>query len=261
MAETSKQRFERYFGAGVCAQRPFYNFGSGRWRHPCFKNMDIVHPKYPNNRPDLVYDAFSKAPFNIDPNSARIFYISQVNEHLTDDINSFVFAQMYAALAPGGLLRIAYPDFDLAARACRDDDRELFLVEWERGPHAAEARRETPIELLFVDFFATRAQAGSPEDGNRKYSADEVRALIDTAGFEATADKICAGLSIEVQKSAPGCHMNWWNHAKMERFLRTAGFSQVQRSAHRQSACPPLRDGAFFDKALPQLSGYIEARK
>lgn len=256
-----KPSFEDFFGRQECARKPFYNFGAGNWRHPNFQNIDLLNPNYPNNKPDVCYDAYETAPFPIGDGEARIFYISQVNEHLSDRINRHIFSEMARTLAKGGVLRIAYPSFERALRAYRESDRAFFLWSFDRGPDARKVRQDHDVAQLFLDFFATRAQKGSPDDGNRKYASEEFAALVDELGAEAAAGKVCAGLNEQAQRAAPGCHCNYWTFDKIKEFLLTAGFSEVRRCAYLQSSIPPMRDPNFFDQTLPAVSGYVEATK
>lgn len=254
-------RFTEHFGERVCAERPFFNFGAGNWKNGYFRNMDIVHPQYPNNQPDIVYDAFSMAPFPIETGSAQIFYFSHVNEHLTDAINEHVLSEVWRCLAPGGIVRICFPDFNLACRAHSNNDRSFFLRDWVRSKRELEVRDPFPITQLWLDFFATRAQEGSPKDGNRKYAAAEIDQMLNEEGYESIARRIVAGLSEDVQKATPACHINYWTHDKFRSFLKSAGFSRIENSSHLQSACPPLRNPKWFDHNMPAISGYIEAVK
>ena len=253
-------RFVDYYGAEVCNEKPFYNFGAGNWRHPHFQNIDLVHPNYPNNKPDIEYDALSLNPLPIKSGSAKIFYFSHVNEHLPDNINTFLFTEMYRCLEPGGLIRFVFPDLNLANRAHQENDRSFFLRDWWRGQNASDLRADHEIGQLWLDYFATRAQEGSPNDGNKKYTAAQVEEMILADGYEKAAADICAGLSLEAQRKAPGCHMNYWTPAKFERFCAPLGFD-VCTSAYGQSVCPPLRDTTYFDKNMPVLSGYVDAIK
>jgi len=256
-----KPDFKVFFGEKVCKARPFYNFGSGNWRHPYFQNIDLEHEQYPNNKPDLPYDAFSLDPFDIESDTGKIFYISQVNEHLPDSVNRHIFSEIYRTLEAGGVLRIAYPSFERAVKAFEDGDRGFFLWDWNRGDEARNIRENHNIAQLFLDFFATRAQEGSPDDGNRKYTAAEIREMVSDTDPVATAEYVCTNLEPSVQRQFPGCHCNYWTFEKMKKFLADAGFVRIEKSAYLQSRIPPLRDSEFFDKTLPTLSAYVEARK
>jgi hypothetical protein len=257
--EADRSRFLEVFGETVCADRPFYNFGSGNWAHPLWRNIDIVHPKYPQNQPEIVYDAMTLDPLPIATDSARLFFFSHVNEHLDDEMNTHVLSEVYRSLAPGGMVRLVFPDFDLATRAHREGDRSFFLKDWNRAAAAQEERKDRDISSLLLDFFATRAQIQSPVDGNVKLTGDQFHALIRDLGYEGAAQLVSSRMSLEAQAKAPGLHINWWNYNKMRRFLQAAGFAKVERSAFLQSACPALRDRKFFDKTQPAMSCYVEA--
>lgn len=257
----SRLRFERQFGTARCAERPFFNFGAGSWRHPYFQNIDIQDPNYPGNNPDIVYDAFDAKPFPIATSSAEHFYFSHVNEHLPDRINDWILRETYRCLRPGGTIRIVYPDVDLAYAAYLRDDREFFIYDWWRGASSVRTRSSWPAPRLFLDFFATRATPGSPDDGNRKWGDNEVATMLTTLGLPETCDRIASGMLERVQRRRPNTHFNWWNHAKFERTLGCIGFTRIERSAYLQSRVPPLRDPNFFDIVFPHMSGYVECVK
>jgi len=257
----SKTRFENYYGSHAINNSLFINFGAGNWKHPYFKNMDIEHPNYPNNKPDYIYNAFNKKPFQIENSSVKIFYLSHVNEHLPDEINIFIFSEIFRCLEKGGVLRIVYPDFDKALNAYSKQDKDFFLYQWRRGDKARSARLEHSIERLFLDFFATRAQQGSANDGNKKYSDNEFKALLENKGPQLTADQICENMSWDAQLAAPGCHINWWNYSKFETILKITGFTEIQKSGFMQSTIPPLRDDFFFDNTEVAISSYVECIK
>lgn len=252
-------RFEAFYGQALCDKRPFYNFGSGNWSHKYFQNIDIIHPKYPNNKPDIVYDAMSRAPLPIETGSAKLFYFSHVNEHLPDDINLLIFRETRRSLEDGGVARFTCPDFDLAKRAYEADDSSFFLYDQILDAKDREPRLGMPTAQLFLNFFATRAQAGSPSDGNKKYTSAEFASLVESEGAETAARIISQNMSLEAQKKAPGCHINWWNFDKFRSFLMEAGFSDVRQSSYLQSCVPPLRQKDFFDLRLPQVSIYVDA--
>lgn len=257
----SLTRFLRYFGQEICYKRPFYNFGSGNWCHPLFQNIDLVDPGYPLNIPDIEYDAFEMQELEIPENTAYIFYISHVNEHLPDEKNAFIMKEIFRCLRPGGVLRIVYPDVDVAYQAYLRDDREFALYDWFRGDNYVEIRDAQPTAQHLLDFFATRAQKGSPNDGNIKYTAQEYQSMLEDLGLEKSCDKITQQMLEQPQRDRPNTHMNWWNHSKMERFLKDAGFKAIIRSAYQQSTVPPLRDTSFFDFRVPHMSGYVECIK
>ena len=260
-ARATRARFIRYYGEQLCNARSFFNFGAGNWKHEFFQNIDIVDPNYPNNKPDIVYDAFDKENFPVEDNRAQLFYFSHVSEHLPDEHNMHVLREVFRCLVPGGTLRITYPDLDLAYDAYCNNDSEFFVYDWYRGQDSIDMRKEQPIAQLLLDFFATRAQVGSPSDGNTKYTAAEFEAMIQKHGVEDACTQICSKLLIPVQRRRPNAHINWWNFKKFRCMLSELGFTDIHKSYYQGSMIPPLRDTNFFDRAMPHMSGYVECRK
>ena len=257
----TRERFERLFGVPACEAKAFVNFGAGNWRHPCFTNVDLDHPEYPRNRADVVYDAFDLQPLPLADGSVEVWYASHVNEHIPDRHNAFLLQEVYRVLKPGGLVRIVYPDLELAHAAYTRNDRDFFLVDWPRKRRAVETRADHPIGQLLLDFFASRAQVGSPRDGNTKYSGAEFERLIEAHGLEKAAALMTGGLREGPQRRRPNAHTNFWTFAKWQHVVKRAGFVRITRSAYLQSELPPLRDPHYFDRTCPHMSGYVEFRK
>lgn len=254
------ERFAHVFGNEDVENKCFINFGAGNWTHPCFKNMDIVHPRYPDNKPDIVYDAFARQPFPIESATIGGFYFSHVNEHLPDQINDFLFAEVFRCLRPGGVVRFVFPDFDKALRAYARSDRDFFQFDWWRRSGFSD-RMEWSNAALLLEFVAGRALRGGPEDGNKKYSADEFAEWISEESPYDVAKQICRALSWKAQKKNPNTHCNWWTVRKFKKCLEKVGFSNVWESSYLGSVLYPLRDSKLFDTTFPHMSGYVEAQK
>jgi SAM-dependent methyltransferase len=255
----SAPRFEDFFTHAICERRPFYNFGAGEWRHRFFNNIDIIHPRYPKNNPDIVFDAFVDRRLPLATGSAKIFYFSHVNEHLNNETNDNILAEAYRCLEPGGVLRIVFPDFDAAVRAYERQDFHFFYQLEPR--HLVGDVMTLSILELFFKFFATRSITPSPKDGNRKYSIQEFRDILGEHGYEEAANYVTSTLNVEAQQKAPACHINWWNQSKIATFLRRAGFNIIAPSAYLQCLCPPMREARYFDVTHPEISGYVDAVK
>jgi predicted SAM-dependent methyltransferase len=58
--------------------------------------------------------------------SVDAFYSHHVVEHLPEDLLPFHFAQMHRCLKPGGVIRIAGPDADVAMRKYLENDHSWF---------------------------------------------------------------------------------------------------------------------------------------
>jgi hypothetical protein len=67
--------------------------------------------------------------------------------------------------------------------------------------------------------------------------------------------------SIETQREYRENHINWWNHKKLERKLKNAGFDIVSIVAPRQSSSPVMRNTGYFDTRANVVLLYMEAIK
>ncbi len=261
--EISKAQFIEHFGEVECQTKSFYNIGAGDWRHPFFKNLDITHPHYPLNNPDLEYNIFSGEPLPIAEASAHIIYFSHVNEHVSDSHNAFIFKECIKALKDKGCLRIVFPDMYLAYKAYKNNDRLFFTSRFSPRKGSYQSRIGPSISQLFIDFFASWTTTFCKDRINNFVSDDDFNNLLQNYGLEKACDNIVKRIPIELQMTNPGVHMNWLTFEKIKNTLCEAGFKSenIFSSAYLQSQLPPLRNAAFFDRTHPYMSGYIEAFK
>ncbi len=64
---------------------------------------------------------------------------------------------------------------------------------------------------------------------------------------------------VQFDPNRPGNHVSWWTHAKIERYLKESGFTNIYRSGYRQSVSPLMRRSSLFDSTHPKMSIYMEA--
>jgi len=73
---------------------------------------------------DIWADLRGKLPFR--ENTVEAFYSHHVIEHLPDSVLPFHFAELYRCLQPGGAIRIAGPNGDMAIRKFLENETEWF---------------------------------------------------------------------------------------------------------------------------------------
>ena len=95
----------------------------------------------------------------------------------------------------------------------------------------------------------------------KKLSDEDLVELLSGDVLDDSYDFITSKCNFEVQRKKPGHHINWWNPRKVERFLKEAGFSLIEKSAYGQSNEPGLLNTNWFDGTWPSISLYIEAQK
>lgn len=231
------------------SERRFYNVGAGSFFHRCWTNLDYESDWYRarHKHPFIKYDLTSGEPLPIETGAAEIIYSSHTVEHIPDDAAARFFSESYRALVPGGVLRLTMPDFDRARIAYRSGDNHWFLS-WGCS---------STLPQNFLHTFAGQLACMSPTRDRRKFSDEEIVSMFSNGEPEELLNHLT--LLCSFNPNSPSDHINWWNNDKAERFLRTAGFTTVYRSAYAQSVALPLRDVRFFDNSFPYISMYIEA--
>ncbi len=258
------------FGSEAVDGRRFYNIGSGRFSHPVWMNVDFSHPAYEKltqGREFIEHDLSAKASLPIETATASLVYSSHTIEHVRDDAVAVLFDEVYRVLRPGGLARIVCPDMDLAHRAFVSRDMRYFRTFTQAGlkngaltiPGQVKYRQDHSIQRAFTSQFARQLSHMESVDG------ESVEDFVDRIMAEKPLDEACDLFtrlcSDEAHKVSPGDHINWFNHDKLERMLRTAGFPTVYRSGYGQSAYVVLRNRRYFDRTRPCFSLYVEAVK
>lgn len=252
------------FSADVLARRPFYNVGAGDFSHPYWTSIDFKSDWY-GNRDDVVHhDLMSLGPLPIEDGSAKIIYTSHTVEHVSDEAVQVLFNEAYRALEPGGIMRVTTgPDAETDYRALKNNDHHWFYWnKWYDTPGTYEDRLHRPasgepLAEQWLYHVATKLSPNCIDPHPNKMHEPEILATLEEKGLEGALDHFTSLVSFDPQR--PGNHISWWSHAKVEKFLRNAGFQTVYRSGYQQSASPIMRRSEQFDSTHPQISLYVEA--
>ncbi len=267
--EHDVEEYRKSFGDLAVNEKRFFNIGAGDFFHPCWTNVD--HPSMVNSgmkHEFIPLEFFDHKPLPVQDNLAELVYCSHAIEHVDNDSVSFLFRDVFRMLKKGGTFRIVVPDIKLSYRAWQRGDRKFFFwIDEDFANNNIEKQcLNTPmskasLSQIWLEDFAAEASeialVGSPS----RISDETLKKLFNEKPFDEALDFCISHCTIENQKKYPYRHMNWFHFAKLENMLRECGFSKVQQSAYLQSDVAVLRNPAYFDQTLPQLSMYVEAVK
>ncbi len=93
------------------SKQKLLNLGCGMKIHPAWTNVDL-HPKSPEV---IDHDLTKGVPFA--DNTFDMVYHSAVLEHFTKAAGAQFLRECFRVLKPGGIIRVAIPDLEMAARA------------------------------------------------------------------------------------------------------------------------------------------------
>jgi len=264
--ETSQQDYEKYFGSLSGAKRQCFNVGAGTWQHEAWTNIDLPAQSEEFAKiqaPCIHHNLVENDDLPIAPESADLIYTSHVIEHLPDINANKLFFSVYKSLKDGGVFRVVTgpdADTDVAALLRKDSNWWYF---YEDADYANAIREHGPMSLTdkWLLHVASPRSHYSSTPCERKYSADEVDAMLHRYRSDPAQvrDVLTQGLGFNVRH--PGDHLTWWNADKLIRQLHTAGFSLAEKSAYGQSRASFMRDLRWFDTTYPQISLYVEAVK
>ena len=244
------------------------NIGGGSWVRLGWHNVDARHSLDAGAKAPL--DATSRFPFA--DGSVALVFSSHFFEHVDDDTAANLFREAFRVLGPGGVLRIAVPDFELALRRyIAGDDRFFDQGDVGLAPryenwraHGVSLTLENKLSFLFCGY--------SNKDDNGNWPPWRFDASYYCGPVMADREKIAAfarsgdvsGLSRYLVALAPKDafdlgHINWWTEGKVRSMLEAAGFRRVERSAYRRSTVRELRATAFDNR--PELTLFVEAVK
>jgi len=261
--------YERLYDKQSIKGKKFYNIGAGNFSHPYWTNIDKSSDWYgPLNPSSIDQDLFSILPIPITSDTAEVIYTSHTIEHINNEAAEFLFAEAYRILKKGGVFRVTCPDIDLEYRAYRDNDRDYFFwIDAYSQPDLIEKYKmkmpmsKASISQIFLAHFATHTSQIFDAGVEDKISDEEFDKIFREMNYEDALNYCTSKCSLELQKTNVGDHINWWNKAKIIRFLKNVGFNIAYESAYAQSFCPVLRNTKYFDNTFPQISLYVEAVK
>jgi len=249
-----------------------YNIGAGGFSHPYWTNIDYYSDWYSSNRlktsKGINYDLFSLEPLPIENESAEVVYTSHTVEHINNAAAQNMFNEAYRILKSDGFFRITTPNIDLEYRAYRENDRNYFYwidmysipKNWQRAKYNMPLS-DASIEQIFLAHFASSISTLHSDDVPERINDDDFKSLFSSMEYEEVLDYCVSKCSLEIQRTNPGYHMNWWNFNKMSSMLKKAGFDKIYLSGYGQSFCQILRDITVFDNTHPKISLYVEAIK
>jgi SAM-dependent methyltransferase len=266
LRRTGGYRYHLYEEADKVA-RPYYNIGAGSFFHPNWTNIDFVSDWYEGVQQNVInHDLMSLSPLPIATGTAKVIYTSHTIEHVSESAVQTLLQESYRCLRPGGFLRVTTgpdADSDYAALMRGDDDWFYWDKHHDRPGTYEEICRKpqstAPLEERWLHHVASQLAPNDLSPSEKKFNASQIREILNRMPMKEALDYF-TGLC-QFQPSRPGNHITWWNHEKLEKFVRTAGFTTVYRSGYAQSHCPVLRQSAQFDSTHPQMSLYIEAMR
>jgi predicted SAM-dependent methyltransferase len=218
------------------------NIGGGEWYKKRWKVLDFQGEWYSFNRHfiDYNYDLTSKESFPFEKNTVSLYYSEHTLEHIDDDCISYVFSEIFRTLKPGGGFRIAVPDMDSAHEKYRQKN-QAFFEPWMDSP-------DITLGKAFMILFSYPDENFNEQEMERNF--------IDL-GKEEFFDLYTKRLKQD--KENAGRHINWFNHRKLEKMLKMAGFGRIYKSTDQKSEFLEMRGGEFDTR--PSWSLFIEAVK
>jgi hypothetical protein len=261
-----ESQYVRVFGRDIAMSRPFINIGAGNWRHPLWQNMDHAVPPYDQyGEPDINLNLAEKARWPIDDGSIKLLYSSHTLEHLTDDVNSYVFEEALRVLDRGGVFRIVVPDMELALYAYLLNDYTFFdtrnasavkgdkVVLTSRTGYAGKNN----LDASFLGRFASCL--GRPTVWEGRPLGQALREAFAGEDLERGCRHFLVKADFATKN--PRTHINWFSGERLCTLLREAGFSLAIRTGYGQSLSPLMRNKFYFDRTRPSESLYVDAVK
>lgn len=209
------------------------NIGPGVWKKEGWKTLDY----YVNAT--FHTDLRNMEKFPIEDNLIEKAFSSHCIEHMEDAPCEYMLKELYRCMQPGGILRIACPDADLALAAYKRKDSAWFS--WVLND---------TLGNMIINAFSSYKRGGPKCDDKT------VQEKFDTLS-KADFIKWCNSLIDRNEQYI--AHTNGYYYDKLEKMLAEAGFSEIRKSGYRQSYDEELR-GELFDR-YPKISLYVECYK
>lgn len=256
--------YQAIYDEATLARKPFYNIGSGNWRHPYWTNVDYVsdYYSYDAGMIDLPWDISLMQPVEVETGAAELVYCSHTCEHLTDEQNRHMFREMRRILKPDGIVRITCPHAGLYYEAYKRRDLYASMHYGHEEPFGSPGVGYSAEEMSvwLVNDVASQTVRKIDAEHVPHYGHDPgaLDRVFESMPMEAAFDHLCGLVDYEVHRKEPGCHINWWTPEKAVRELSAAGFSKTIISVAGGSISPVMRDRTYFDTVQPSFSIFVE---
>lgn len=250
--------------------RRFYNIGAGRFWHPYWTNIDRASDRFSafaNGVLSIDVDLISREPLPMDDNTAELVYSSHFLEHLPEESVRHVLREACRVLKPGGILRVTTPDALLEFRAYRERDwhfyswRDFYSRPGNYEHLIKKPLNQASIQQLFLYRMASHVSTLHVASTTERLDDAQVDELFSTLPLCDALDYCTHRCDPLLQYHYPSNHISWWSPEKMIQAMLGAGFREAFRSGFGQSFAPPMRNIRLFDKMIPSVSLYVEAKK
>ncbi len=277
--EDDSQLYRLNYPEDSIKRKAFYNISAGghfgfggSFFHPLWTNIDVdrkydLTPMY-NPECDIAYDPFDCKPLPIDDASAELFHSRFAMEHITDTHAEYLLRDIYRCLKKNGVVRFIIPNLELDYIAYKKQDYHYFSwIENFSRPEMMQLMKyriplnKASLQQVFLVHFAANASTIHADGIENPIEDTELDNIMRANPFETAMDLCTSRCSLEKQKIYRQNHINWWNYAKLGRFLRQAGFKTVHTLSPGQSLAPVMRNRNYFDWLWNDVALFMEAVK
>lgn len=155
------------------------NVGGGK-NHPVVTGWTVVDLRA---SADIRLDITAQ-PLPLADSSAALIFCSHVLEHIPPHRLGFVLAEFFRVLQPGGLLRLAVPDIEKAARAYAAGDAAFF-----QRAKIGDRNPDLPLGGQLAQWFYSSRIDPEEEKGKglghvHGFDFDYLRYWLEAAGFD-----------------------------------------------------------------------------
>ncbi|HSA07153.1 MAG TPA: hypothetical protein P5556_08215 [Candidatus Gastranaerophilales bacterium] len=214
------------------------NIGAGMWKKEGWLTLDCYI------KADIQIDLRNFTPFPVVNDVFEKVFSSHCIEHIEDPHLEFLLKEIYRTMQPGGILRLACPDADIALESYKNND-----ISWFGGIITKEGDK-IGAKLLNT-FVSYEAGSGGPE-----MPEEVVKEKFNSLGKDEFI-KWCLSLC---DRSRPYiAHINGIYYDKLEKMLKNAGFVNIEKSSFRNSKDVEL-SGPEFDRHK-KASLFVECYK
>ena len=228
------------------------NIGAGSFKHPLWINMDFSNEFYASvqNGNMITHDLSLRKDFPFGDRSVNVYYCSHVIEHLNNQCVQKMFDEVYRTLKKDGVFRLTCPDMEYLLSDVKNGNGTILSAIRPWGS-AYKKNYEMLLEHCFTLLVHNETEL------------DETQVIEDISklNIEVFFNKYMGLLPENANKIMPHGHCNWFTFAKISDMLKTAGFSNINKSEFCKSPNVELRSPILFDNTTPEISIYIEARK